>query len=139
MDQKLPLSADTRGTAGILLLTIVAIEWGGLFVLRLVRSKQPATGFQVTFARAGHAHAGVLVILSLVSLIFADAADLTGPLGFFARNCIWAAAILMPAGFFLSSAGRGVTAPNRLIVLVYLGALSLALGVVSLGVGLLTT
>ena len=44
----------------------------------------------------------------------------------------------MPAGFFLSSAGRNATAPNRLIVLVYAGAASLALGVASLGLGLLT-
>ncbi|HZS86778.1 MAG TPA: hypothetical protein VFE42_04710 [Chloroflexota bacterium] len=44
----------------------------------------------------------------------------------------------MSAGFFLSSAGRGVTKPNRLIGLVYAGAVSLALGVVSLGVGLLS-
>jgi hypothetical protein len=43
----------------------------------------------------------------------------------------------MSAGFFLSSAGRDVTRPNRLIVLVYAGAVSLALGAVSLGVGLL--
>jgi hypothetical protein len=37
----------------------------------------------------------------------------------------------MPAGFFLSAAGRGVAAPNRLIVLLYAG-------VVALGIGLLT-
>ena len=43
----------------------------------------------------------------------------------------------MSVGFFLSSAGRGLTAPNRLIVLVYAGTFSLALGVVSLGIGLL--
>ena len=133
------LSADTRGTAGILLLTILFIEYGGLYVLRLVRGRAPATEFQKTFARAGHAHAGVLVTLSLVGLILADSADLSGPLEFFARNGIWAAAVLMPAGYFFSSAGRGVTEPNRLIVLLYLGAASLALGVASLGIGLLTT
>jgi hypothetical protein len=55
------------------------------------------------------------------------------------RNGICATAILMSAGFFRSSAGRGVTAPNRLIVLVYAGAVSLAIGLVSLGIGLLTT
>ena len=43
----------------------------------------------------------------------------------------------MPAGFFLSVGGRGVTRPNRLIALVYAGALPLAVGVVSLGIGLL--
>jgi len=47
--------------------------------------------------------------------------------------------VLMPAGFFLSSAGRGVLHPNRLIALLYAGVASLALGVASLGIGLLTT
>jgi hypothetical protein len=45
---------------------------------------------------------------------------------------------MFPAGFFLSSAGRGRTEPNRLIYLVYAGAVALAAGVVSLGIGLLT-
>ena len=45
---------------------------------------------------------------------------------------------LFPAGFFGSSAGSGVTQPNKLIVLVYLGALALAAGVLALGIGLLT-
>ncbi|HEV8653654.1 MAG TPA: hypothetical protein VG276_30720 [Actinomycetes bacterium] len=133
----LALSPDSRSTAGLLLLTIVAVESGGWFMLRVVRGQQPMTGFQQSFARAGHAHAGVLVTLALVGQILADAADLSGVLAFFARTGIWAAAILMSAGFFLSSAGRDVTKPNRLIVLVYAGAVSLALGVVSLGIGLL--
>ena len=139
MHPTLFLSSDSRSTAGILLLTIVAIEYGGCFLLRIVRGHVPMTEFQKTFARAGHAHAGVLVILALVGQILADAANLSGPLALLARDGIWAAAILMPAGFFLSSAGRNVTVPNRLMVLLYLGVVSLTLGVVSLGIGLLTT
>jgi hypothetical protein len=54
------------------------------------------------------------------------------------RRGIWVAAVLFPAGFFLSSAGRGATAPNRLIVLLYAGAASLTAGVRGLGIGLLT-
>lgn len=139
MNTTLTLSADTRTTAGLILLTIVVIEWGGMFILRVVRGRQPATDFQKAFFRAGHAHAGVLVVLSLVGLMLADAAALSGPLAFFARNGLWVAAILMPAGFFFSAAGRGASAPNRFIMQLYAGIASLALGVVALGVGLLTT
>src|SRR5687768_8289203 len=57
------LSADSRQTAGILLLTVVAVELGGAYMLRIVRGRTRVTGFQQAFARAGHAHAGVLVIL----------------------------------------------------------------------------
>jgi hypothetical protein len=134
----LVLSSDSRSTAGVILLTIVGVEYGGWFMLRLVRGRQHATAFQRAFFRAGHAHAGVLVTLALVSLILADAAGMGGLFAFLARNGIWAAAVLMPAGFFLSAAGREVTKPNRLILLLYTGAAFLAVGVVSLGVGLLT-
>lgn len=67
-----------------------------------------------TVARAGHAHAGVLVTLGLVTL--------------------------MSAGFFFSSMGRGeVVRPNRWIWLVWLGAAAPAVGVLTLGTGLLRT
>jgi hypothetical protein len=39
------------------------------------------------------------------------------------------------ARVFLSVAGRDVSAPNRLILLLYAGAESLAVGVASLGIG----
>jgi hypothetical protein len=132
------LSADSRTTAGVLLLAIVAVEYGGTYLLRVVRGSVPATPFQVSFARAGHAHAGVLVTLALVCQLLVDATSLTGPAASLARSGVALAAILMPAGFFLSSARRGATRPNRLIVLLYAGAVVLAAGVVALGVGLLT-
>jgi hypothetical protein len=135
----LSLSSDSRSTAGVILLAILFVEYGGWFVLRVVRGHVPMTDFQKSFARAGHAHAGVLVTLSLVGLILVDAADVSGFQAFLARNGIWLAAVLMPAGFFLSSAGRGVERPNRLIVLLYAGMAALALGVASLGIGLLAT
>ena len=137
MEPNLILSQAARTTAGSLLLAIVFIEYGGLFVLRLVTGRQAATPFQKTFSRAGHAHAGVLVILSLVVQLFADALTLDGPLATVARTGVPLAAILMPAGFFLSAIGRDRTEPNRFILLLHAGAVSLALGVVSLGAGLL--
>lgn len=66
------------GRAGILLLTIVAVEYGGTFMLRVVRGRVPLTPFQRAFVRAGQAHAGVLVIAALICQVLADSADLTG-------------------------------------------------------------
>jgi hypothetical protein len=131
------LSAEARSTVGILLLSIVAIESGGLFMLSVVRGRRTVTPFQQAFFRAGHAHAGVLVTLSLVCLLVADAAALSGNLAVIGRNTVPLAAILMPAGFFFSAAGSGAVAPNRFILLLYAGAASLALGVGSLGIAML--
>jgi hypothetical protein len=44
-------------TAGALLLSIVAVEWGGAFLYRVSTGGEPATDFQRRFYRAGHAHA----------------------------------------------------------------------------------
>jgi hypothetical protein len=131
------ISDATRLTAAILLFALVTVETGGLYLIRIVRGSAPATPFQLGFARAGHAHAGVLLILSLVGLLYADAVGIDGTLGFVARSAIPAAALLMPAGFFFSSIGTGATRPNRLIVLVYVGGVSLAAGLLALGVALL--
>ena len=131
------LTDDARTTAGVLLLALVAVEYGGTFLLRVSRGSQPATPLQQSFFRAGHAHAGVLVVLALVCQLYLSAAELDGLAEQVAGEGAALAAILMPAGFFLSVAGRDVRRPNRLVVLVWLGAASLAAGVVALGVGLL--
>ena len=137
MSGEFVLSEDARSTAGVLLLTIVAVEYGGTFMLRVVRGRVLTTPFQKSFARAGHAHAGVLVIAALICQVLADAADLSGFQGVLARSGVPLAAILFPAGFFLSSMGRGRTEPNRMIWLLYAGAVVLAVSVVALGIGLL--
>ena len=135
---ELQLSDASRIIAGVVLLTIVTIEFGGYFMTRIASGAVEMTPFQQSFARAGHGHAGVLVTLSLICLVLADASGLDGVSGWVARVCIPAAAILMSGGFFAASAGRGRDKPNSLIALLYLGALSLAVGVVTLGIGLLT-
>jgi hypothetical protein len=132
------LSDASRNLAGILLLSIVTIEFGGIFLLRVVQGKEPATEIQKSFFRAGHAHAGVLVILSLVMQLYVDATDLSGGTEWLGRSGVPIAALLIPGGFFLSVTRRNATAPNRLIRLLYAGVVLLAAGVVTLGIGLLT-
>ena len=131
------LSPESQALAGILVLALVTVETGGLYLLQVVRGQAPATAFQEKFARAGHAHAGVLLVLSLTLQPYADAAGLDGALGWLARSGVPAAALLMPAGFFFSSMGAGRSSPNRWIALVLLGALLLAASLTTLGVGLL--
>lgn len=137
MDQVL-LSDSSRILAGILLLALVTVESGGWYMTKVVRGHVQVTEFQKGFARAGHAHAGVLLVLSLVCLLYVDVAGLTGFAAWTARSAIPLAAILMPAGFFFSSLGAGRTEANRLMVLVWAGAISLAAGLITLGLGLLT-
>ncbi|MBV1856148.1 hypothetical protein KUA19_39145 [Catellatospora sp. NEAU-YM18] len=134
----LELSDASRIIAGVVLITIVTIEFGGYFMTKIVRGQVPMTDFQKSFARAGHAHAGVLVTLSLICLVLADATSLDGFFGWVGRIGVPLAAILMSAGFFAASAGRGRTQPNGAIAVLWVGAASLAAGTLTLGLGLLT-
>jgi hypothetical protein len=52
------------------------------------------------------------------------------------RHSIPAAAILLPLAFYLSVRSPEATAPNAMIYLMYVGAVSLAVGLLTLGVGL---
>ena len=133
----LALSDSSRIIAGVMLISIVTIEYGGYFMTRIVRGRVPMTDFQKAFARAGHAHAGVLVTLGLVGLILVDATSMNGFFTWVARLGIPIAAILMPAGFFASSGGKNVNKPNQAIWVLWAGAVVLAIGVVTLGIGLL--
>ncbi len=132
------LTDASRTIAGAILLTIVTIQFGGWFMTKIVRGDVPMTDFQKSFARAGHGHAGVLVILSLVGLLYVDSTSLGGFWLWLGRLGIPVAAILMSGGFFASSAGKDRTKPNQLIWVLWIGALSLAAGVLTLGIGLIT-
>lgn len=131
------MSDESRILAGILFLSLVTVETGGLYLVKLWKDAAGATPFQIGFARAGHAHAGVLLVLGLLVQLYVDATDLPGVLAWLARSGVPAAAILMPGGFFAASAGRGLNRPNRFIALVYAGALVLGASLATLGVGLL--
>lgn len=131
------MSEESQVLAGILLLSLVTVETGGVYLMKLWRTPGEATPFQIGFARAGHAHAGVLLLLGLVVQPYADAAGLDGLLGWVARAGAPVAAILMPAGFFFSSLGVGRERPSGWVALVFVGAALLAVGLTVLGIGLL--
>ena len=131
------LSTAVTSTIGVVLLTVVAIAFGGTFLLRVGAGKVPTNALQKSFFRAGHAHAGVLVTLGIVVLIFTDLAGVSGLPEALSSGVLWGA-ILMPAGFFLSVIGRDPGRPNRLLALVWAGAACVVLGVVAAGVGALT-
>ena len=132
------LSDASRTLAAILLISLVTVETGGALMFRIVTGRHPATPLQESFFRAGHAHAGVFLVLALVVQVLVDATTLTGAAEWVARSFVPAAALLMPGGFFLSAARTGATEPNRLVLLVPAGAVVLAVGLLTLAAGLLT-
>lgn len=133
------MSKASRRTAGILLILLPTVIYGGVSILRLLIGDPAYMENQLRqdLWRAGHAHAGVLLILSLVALRYVDEAALSEGWKWVVRESIPAAAILLPVAFFLSVLSPDATEPNALIYLAYVGAVVLAAGLLVLGVGLM--
>jgi hypothetical protein len=134
------MSDASKQLAGILLVLVPTVEFGGWSLLRMIAKRDPGyldNPVRQNLFRAGHAHAGVLVLLALVGILYVDQTDLSGGAKTLVRSAMALAPILISAGFFLSVIPPRAERPNRMIVLVYLGALLLAAGALTLGVSLL--
>lgn len=137
------MSTDSLRTAGIILVVYPTVVFGGVSVLWLwITRRVPYyrdNPLRQRLWAAGHAHAGVLLILSLVVLTLVDQTDLSAGWQTLVRWAFPAAAILMPAAYFLSVLKPDADRPTPLINLAYVGALSLTAGMITLGAGLLQT
>jgi Ni,Fe-hydrogenase I cytochrome b subunit len=134
------MTRDARLMAGIILITVPTIQYGGYFLLTSLMNKSSGymdNPLRQNFFRAGHAHAGVIVILSLICEVLADSAALPIPLLWLVRIGVPLAAILISAGFFFSVLPPAAIQANGAVSLIYVGAVVLAVAVVSLGIGLL--
>ena len=131
------MSSAARLMLGLSLILVPTVIYGGLTLLGVLSggaygapAPQNLTAAQQALYRAGHAHAGVLMILSLILQIAADHARL-GALEWPVRLGAPLAAILGSAGFF------GLAHAPALRVVLYAGATLVAAAAVTVGVGLL--
>ena len=134
------MTRESKMLAGILLVVIPTVMYGGLTLLMMLTTQAASYAdnpLRHDMWRAGHAHAGVYLILSLVMLRYVDEALLSPFWRWFARVGVPIAAIFIPGAFFLSVVSPDAKAPNGLINLAYVGAIFLAAAVLSLGVGLI--
>jgi hypothetical protein len=122
--------------AGATILTVIGIMSGGTFLLRIATRGLGFNGLQKSFFRAGHAHAGVLVLLGLVSLLLTSAVG-AALVWQWASVGVLASAILIPGGFFLSVLGRDPERPGRAIALLWTGAVVLAASLLAVGIGVI--
>jgi hypothetical protein len=136
------MTREARVISGIILITVPTIQYGGYFLLTSLMNKSSGymdNPLRQNFFRAGHAHAGVIVILSLVCQILADSAVLPSPLVWLVRIGVPISAILISAGFFFSMLQPSAAEPSGAIRLIYVGAVILAISVITLGIGVIRT
>jgi len=135
----MPLSRDAKLFTGITLLIIPTVQFGGLALLGMLTHGAAGTGgehanlddMQTALFRAGHAHSGVWLVLSLVIQILLDSATLARGL----KLCVRSAALLGTAALGGSFFGLAFWPEFRFLL--YLGALAMFFAVVLAGIGLL--
>ena len=116
--------------SAILLLILITVMFGGFSFLWLLRDR--LQGAQIGNFRAGHAHAGVLVILTLVVVDIADRAGASSQGLLMIAAALFVFALAQSGGFFIALGNREL---GRVVTTV--GAVGLAATVVITAVWLL--
>ena len=120
-------------------IALPTVMFGGYSLLRLLNRGDILTPFQVTWFRAGHAHAGVLLVMSLLYYTFLDQTRLSASIKSVACVGLLAGILAQSGGFFLHML---VGQPNQASIgttVTTIGAVLLASAVVVLVYGLVTT
>src|SRR5262245_2808362 len=115
------------------------VMFGGYSLLRLLDRGDSLTPFQVDCFRAGHAHAGVLLLLSLLYYTFLDRTAFTASVKQAACAALFVGILAQSGGFFLHMM---LGEPKRASIgtkVTIAGAALLACAVIVLIYGLITT
>jgi hypothetical protein len=121
------------------ILALVTVEYGGWALLTFLTGREGLSDWQKGFFRAGHAHAGVLLVLALVYLLYLPRADFSDGLEWLAGGVLLAGVLAQSGGFFLHLEVGGPGRPSAGTKLTRVGAALIAAALVTLAVGLIQT
>jgi hypothetical protein len=123
----------------VAILSLVTVEYGGWALLSFISGREGLADWQKRFFRAGHAHAGVLLVLALVYLLYLPRADFSNRFEWIA-GCVLIAGVLAQSGGFFLHLGVGQdSTPSAGTKLTRVGAVLIGAGLVALAVGLIQT
>lgn len=134
------MSDAARWMIAFAFISLPTIAFGGYFLLSILKRQsgtENVTSEQRDYFRAGHAHAGVLVLLAIVGQLVLDYSRFNESITWVLRIGLFVAPMLISGGFF-GGAPRKAGAPTTpLIKLIPVGAIVLALSTIGVGGGLL--
>ena len=96
----------TRVLPAASVLSLIGVEYGGWALLGFLTGRGQLGQFREQFFRAGHAHAGVLLVLSLVYHLHLDQTGYSDRVKWLAGGLLQAG-ILAQSGGSLSTSGSG--------------------------------
>ena len=120
-------------------LSLVTVEYGGWALLTFISGREGLADWQKGFFRAGHAHAGVLLVLSLVYLLYLPRADFSNGLEWVAGGVLLTGVLAQSGGFFLHLSVGEQGKPSAGTKLTRAGAVLIAAALVTLAIGLIQT
>jgi hypothetical protein len=127
----------TRVLPAVSVLSLIGVEYGGWALLGFLTGRGQLGQFREQFFRAGHAHAGVLSVLSLVYFLHLDRTGYSDGVKWLAGSLLLVGIMAQSGGFFIH---LGLGRPNRSslgTVVTRVGALLIAAALVILAVGLI--
>src|SRR5688572_5778332 len=98
------IMGPTRFFSIIAWILLPTVMFGGYSLLSLLIAGNVLTPFQVTFFRAGHGHAGVLLVVALLYHVYLDKTILVERVKWLACAAWLAGALAVSGGFFLHMA-----------------------------------
>ena len=127
----------TRVLPPVSVQSLIGVEYGGWGLLGFLTARGQLGQFRERFFRAGHAHAGVLLVLSLVYYLHLDRTGYSDAVKWLAGGLLQAGILAQSGGFFIHL-GLGQSDRSSLgTVVTRLGAVLIAAALVILAVGLL--
>jgi hypothetical protein len=123
----------------VAIIALVSVEYGGWALLTFLSGRAGLADWQRGFFRAGHAHAGVLLVLSLVYLLYLPRTDFSNGLEWLAGGVLLAGVLAQSGGFFLHLGVGQPGTPSAGTRLTRAGALLIAAALMTLAVGLIDT
>lgn len=131
--------SELRGWMIYSWIALPTVMYGGYALLRLLTRANTITPFRRTWFRAGHAHAGVLLLMSLLYYSFLDQTSLPSGVKHAACATLVAGILAQSGGFFIHMAKGQADAPSIGTTVTSVGALLLACAIAVLAYGLWTT
>ena len=121
----------------ISLLLLISVEYGGWSLLGFLTGRGQLGEFREQFFRTGHAHAGVLLVLSLVYFLYLDRTGYSTGVQWLAGLLLLVGIMAQSGGFFLHLALGQKDRSSVGTIVTRSGALLLAAALIILAIGLL--
>jgi len=122
----------------VALLLLIGVEFGGWSLLWFITSKRDVMDERrIQFFRAGHAHGGVLTILSLVYFVYLDRTGFSEGVQWVLGIGLVVGALAQSGGFFVHLGKGAPDSSTAGTILTRTGALVIAVALIALAVGLL--